>query len=70
MVQSSAEAEAAPSLGFKFPFLRVIVPVNLYSSMYSCRLFSDIISDKICSKTNNRNQGMVTKLNAIKGTGK
>ena len=30
----------------------------------------DIISDKICSKTNNRNQGMVTKLNAIKGTGK
>ena len=31
---------------------------------------TDIISDKICSENNNRNQGMVTKLNAIKGTGK
>ena len=44
--------------------------MSAVSPMSGSPVFADIISDKICSKTNNRNQGMVTKLNAIKGTGK
>ena len=40
--------------------------MSAVSPMSGSPVFADIISDKICSKTNS----MVTKLNAIKGTGK